>query len=81
MRSENHRDGSNGARSSDGSELPEKLNLTAAHKYLGISFTKMTGLVNNGIIKIEKDPLDNRVKLVKRADLDKLKRQRSAVEG
>lgn len=57
------------------SDVPEKFSLTKAHKYLGISFTKMTALVTSGKLKVEQDPLDHRVKLVKRADLDRLKRK------
>lgn len=60
-------------------ELPEKLKLTQARKFLGISFAKMTSLINSGTIKFEQDPLDHRVKLVKLADLEALKRQRSYV--
>jgi hypothetical protein len=67
---------SNGSRSSG--ELPEKLNLTQARKFLGISFAKMTALISSGILPFEEDPLDGRVKLVRRVDLEAL-RQRSYV--
>lgn len=60
-------------------ELPEKLKLSQARKFLGISFAKMTSLINSGTIEFEQDPLDHRVKLVKLADLEALKRQRSYV--
>lgn len=56
-------------------DWPEKMKLSQAYKFLGISFTKMTKLVNSGVIKFERSPLDNRVKLVRRADLEELKRQ------
>jgi hypothetical protein len=56
-------------------EWPEKMKLSQAHKFLGISSAKMTTLISNGTIKYEQHPLDNRVKLVRRADLEALKRQ------
>lgn len=58
-------------------ELPDKMTLTQAHRYLGISFTKMTKLINEGVIAYEKSRLDHRVKLVKRDDLDSLREQPS----
>jgi hypothetical protein len=57
-------------------ELPEKLKLSEARKYLNVSFSKMTHLITSGKLAWEPDPFDNRVKLVKRADLDALKSQR-----
>lgn len=57
-------------------QWPERLKLSQAHKFLEISFAKMTALVNSGAVPWEPDPLDHRVKLVKRADLEVLKRQR-----
>jgi hypothetical protein len=56
-------------------EWPEKMTLSLARKFLGISFSKMSTLVSTGVIKIERNPLDNRVKLVLRTDLEELKRQ------
>jgi hypothetical protein len=56
-------------------ELPERMNLTDARKYLGVSFTKMTSMINGGKIPYETSPLDQRVKLVRRADLDELLRR------
>lgn len=56
--------------------LPRKIPLAEARKFLGVSPTKMTALVNNGEISVESDPLDRRVKLVKRSDLEKLKQRR-----
>lgn len=72
----NHDNQSNGSRSHE--ELPEKLKLTEARRFLGISFAKMTALVSSGVLPFEEDPLDRRVKLVKRTDLEAL-RQRSYV--
>jgi hypothetical protein len=61
-------------------EWPEKMKLSVARKFLGISFSKMTALINTGIIQYERNPLDNRVKLVMRADLEELKRQFSYIQ-
>ena len=55
---------------------PEKMKLSVAHKFLGVSHAKLTCLVKTGIIPYEGDPLDHRVKLVRKADLEKLKRSR-----
>jgi hypothetical protein len=57
------------------SELPEKLTLTQARKYLGISFTKMTNMIRGGKISYEVNPLDLREKLVRRSELDELLRR------
>jgi hypothetical protein len=54
---------------------PNKMSMTQARKYLGVSFTKMTTLVRSGQISYEVNPLDHRVKLIKRSDLDTLLRQ------
>lgn len=61
-------------------ELPEKMTLTQAHRYLGISFTTMTKLISERVISYERSQLDHRVKLVKRADLDSLREQPSRDE-
>ncbi len=57
-------------------EWPEKMRLSLARKFLGISFSKMTYLIHKGTIKYEEDPFDHRVKLVKREDLEALLRAR-----
>jgi hypothetical protein len=54
---------------------PDKMTLTEARKYLGVSFTKMTNMIRGGNIPYEANPLDLREKLVKRSDLDELLRQ------
>jgi excisionase family DNA binding protein len=43
-----------------------------AQKYLDISKKKMAQLIRSGRLATEDDPLDGRVKLVKRADVEKL---------
>jgi hypothetical protein len=54
---------------------PNKMTMTQARKYLGVSFTKLTSLVASGKIPYEVNPLDHRVKLIKRSDLDTLLRR------
>jgi hypothetical protein len=56
---------------------PEKMKLSLARKFLGISPSKMTHLIHNGMIKYEEDPFDHRVKLVRREDLEALLRTRT----
>jgi excisionase family DNA binding protein len=51
--------------------------ISEAARYLGVSRTKMWLLVKNNILPYQKDPLDDRKKLVKRADLEQLKRASS----
>jgi hypothetical protein len=49
------------------------INLTEARKILGVSPNKMSKLVTDGTLHYEVDPLDQRVKLVPRADVEKLR--------
>ena len=60
-------------------DWPEKMKLSLAAKYLGISTSNLSNLVGSGKIVTEGDPLDRRVRLVKRSDLEKLLRQRNRV--
>lgn len=46
---------------------------TEAAVYLGVSLPKLRSLVKKGKVKIERDLLDERKKLIKVADLNKLK--------
>jgi hypothetical protein len=46
-----------------------------AQEYLEISNKKMAQLLANGKLPSEPDPLDKRVKLVRRADVERLKGQ------
>ena len=47
----------------------EWLKVTEARKILGISANKMAALISSGILPHEQDPLDHRVKLVRRKDV------------
>jgi hypothetical protein len=51
----------------------EKLTLTQARKLLGVSPNKMSKLISDGTLRHEQDPLDQRVKLVRRKDVENLK--------
>jgi excisionase family DNA binding protein len=48
-----------------------------AQKYLGISTKAMARLLKSGDLPFERDKLDRRVKLVKRADVERLAAQSS----
>lgn len=54
----------------------EYLNLKEAARYLGVSDIKVRHLVSDGLLKVSFDPLDDRKRLVKKADLDTLKTPR-----
>jgi DNA-binding MarR family transcriptional regulator len=51
-------------------EWPEKLTVAQAHKFLGVSPSKMTQLLRRNLIETYENPLDRREKLIKRADLE-----------
>jgi excisionase family DNA binding protein len=54
----------------------EYLNLKEAARYLGVSDIKIRRLVSKGLLEVSYDPLDDRKRLVKKADLDTLKTPR-----
>lgn len=49
------------------------MTMREAQEYLGVSKVKISKLVKDGILQTTSDPLDARVKLVKRSDVEKLK--------
>ncbi len=53
------------------------MNATEARKILGISANKMAALINSGTLPYEQDPLDHRVKLISRKDVENLMRKRN----
>jgi hypothetical protein len=55
----------------------ELITATEARKILGISANKMSALISSGTLPYEHDPLDHRVKLVRRADVKGLMRKRT----
>jgi hypothetical protein len=54
----------------------ELVNVAEARRILGISANKMSALIGSGTLPYEQDPLDRRVKLVKRSDVEGLMRKR-----
>jgi len=52
---------------------PEYMTISEAREDLEVSKGKMSKLVKDGILKTIPDPLDSRVKLVKREDVERLK--------
>jgi predicted site-specific integrase-resolvase len=60
-------------------EWPVKMKLSQAAKFLGISFSTLSNLVGSGKISVEEDPLDRRVRLVKRVDLEKILERRNRI--
>jgi hypothetical protein len=58
---------------------PVKMKLSQAAKFLGISSSTLSNLVGSGKILVEDDPLDRRVKLVKRADLEEMLQRRTGI--
>jgi hypothetical protein len=57
----------------DFSEESDRITLTEARKILRVSPNKMSKLVSDGTLSHEQDPLDQRVKLVKRKDVENLR--------
>ena len=51
-----------------------------AQELLGISKGKMTDMIERGEIKTYPDPLDKRVKLIKKADVEAILQARGRVE-
>jgi hypothetical protein len=54
-------------------DISAMINLTEARKILGVSPNTMSKLVTDGTLQYAVDPLDQRVKLVPRADVERLK--------
>jgi hypothetical protein len=55
----------------------ELITVTTARRLLGISANKMSALIGSGTLPYEEDPLDRRVKLVRREDVEGLMRKRA----
>ena len=55
---------------------PDMMKMSEAHRFLGVSHAKITSLVQTGVVPYERDPLDHRVKLIRKSDLEKLKHAR-----
>ena len=57
------------------------LGVAEAAKYLGISHYKITRFIKLGVLRAHKDLNDERQKLIKISDLDRLKRQLESPVG
>ncbi len=55
----------------------ELVTVAEARRILGISANKMSALIGSGALPYEHDPLDRRVKLVKRVDVNGLMLKRT----
>jgi hypothetical protein len=76
----NHkRSGARDCSESQAKRWPVKMKLSQAAKFLGISSSNLSNLVGSGKISVEDDPLDRRVKLVKRSDLEEILHRRTGV--
>jgi excisionase family DNA binding protein len=51
---------------------PDLMTVGQAREYLGIGRAKMTKLIHEGVLATQPDPLDARIRLVKRADVEAL---------
>jgi excisionase family DNA binding protein len=58
-----------------------KITLSEVAAYLGVGRRVVSRLVKEGAVRIRKDPLDSRRKLVSVRELDQLKRQSSKKSG
>ena len=57
-------------------EWPTELTARQAKEFLGVSMTKLSKLLKDKVLIYRLDPLDQRCKLIKREDLETLKRIR-----
>jgi excisionase family DNA binding protein len=62
-------------------EVDPKITLSEVAAYLGVGRRVVSRLVKEGVIRVRKDPLDSRRKLVSIQELDQLKRQSSKKFG
>lgn len=60
-----------------GRTASEIIKVAEARRILGISANKMAALIGSGALPYEQDPLDHRVKLVRRKDVEELMRKSS----
>ena len=54
--------------------MAENITVEEARKELGVSKVTMARLIKEGVFKVEPNPLDRRGKLIKRQDIEKLKK-------
>lgn len=63
-----------------GEDDGELWTIRQAREYLHASTNKMAKLVKTGVLKYEKDPLDERIRLVRRAHIEQLGRFHARAE-
>jgi excisionase family DNA binding protein len=56
---------------------PDLMTVGEARAYLGIGRNKMAKLIAEGTLPTQPDPLDKRIRLIKRADVEQLAEQSS----
>jgi hypothetical protein len=54
---------------------PEYVSVAEAQEMLGVSKTRMAEMLRNGELKWERNPVDRRGKIVRRADVEALMRK------
>lgn len=69
------------AMSEKNGSTPKALGVAGAAKYLGVSHYKITRFIKLGLLQAHKDLNDERQKLIKISDLDRLKRQLESPVG
>ncbi len=59
----------------------ELMTVREAREYLGVGKIKIAALIKDGVLKTQPDPLDKRLRLIKRADVEALAEQSSKVSA
>ena len=77
----NHQGTKAGFMSEKNGPAPKALGVAGAAKYLGVSHYKITRFIKLGLLQAHKDLNDERQKLIKISDLDRLKRQLESPVG
>lgn len=67
--------------SENNDSTPKVLRVAGAAKYLGVSHYKITRFIKLGLLQAHRDLNDERQKLIKVSDLDRLKRQLESPVG
>jgi excisionase family DNA binding protein len=55
----------------------ELMTVGEAREYLGVGKAKMAKLIHDGVLPTQPDPLDKRIRLIKRSDVEALAEQSS----
>ena len=60
-------------------EADDLMTVGEARDYLGVGKQKMAKLISDGVLATQPDLLDKRIRLIKRADVERLRRQSKKV--